>query len=101
MGLFEVLKPVEKNAYRLWLPSCWRIYNVFHVTLLAKYRTKKGGVSNDFAEWIRFEDNVREKFQDVESIWDFAVYLMKSEDGKLSELFKFFHNKDFSDSEDT
>ncbi len=33
-GLFRVLHPVGKQAYKLELPKKWRIYDIFHVSLL-------------------------------------------------------------------
>ena len=34
LGLFRVLYPVGKQAYKLKLPKKWRIHNIFHVSLL-------------------------------------------------------------------
>ena len=33
-GLFQVLYPIEKQIYKLELSKKWRIYNVFHMSLL-------------------------------------------------------------------
>ena len=41
-GLFRVLHPVSKQAYKLKLPKKWKIYNVFYVLLLEQDITKKG-----------------------------------------------------------
>ena len=38
---FWVLHPVEKQAYKLELPKRWRIYNVFHMSLLEQDTTRK------------------------------------------------------------
>ena len=40
-GLFRVLYPVGKQAYKLKLLKRWRMYNVFHVSLLKQNTTKK------------------------------------------------------------
>jgi len=37
IGPFRVLEPVGKQAYRLLLPSAYRIHNVFHVSRLEKF----------------------------------------------------------------
>ena len=39
--LFSVLYLVENQAYKLELPARWRIYNMFHVSLLHQDITKK------------------------------------------------------------
>ena len=41
-GPFRILHLVRKQAYKLELPKKWRIYNVFHVSLLEQDTTKKG-----------------------------------------------------------
>ena len=46
LGLFRVLYPVGKQAYKLKLPKKWRIHNVFHVSLLEQATTKKGQVND-------------------------------------------------------
>ena len=43
---FQILHPVGKQAYKLKLPKKWRIYKVFHVSLLKQDTTKKGQVNN-------------------------------------------------------
>ena len=82
-GPFWVLHPVDKQAYKLQLPKKWRIYNVFHVSLLGQDTTKK--------EWVK---KVREldagdnsKEYKVEAIWNSAVYANKSELGHLLGLY--------------
>ena len=41
-GPFRVLHPVGKHAYKLELPKKWKIYDVFHESLLEQNATKKG-----------------------------------------------------------
>ena len=41
VGLFEILKPCGKQAYRLKLPSTWQVHNVINVFCLEKWRGDK------------------------------------------------------------
>jgi hypothetical protein len=41
VGPFEILEPCGKQAYRLKLPSTWRIYNIINVSRLEKWRSNK------------------------------------------------------------
>ncbi len=41
-GLFRVLYIVRKQAYKLELPTKWKIHDVFHVLLLEQVTTRKG-----------------------------------------------------------
>ena len=43
IGPHEVIKQINPNAYRLRLPYTMKIHNVFHVSLLDKYRTPTAG----------------------------------------------------------
>ena len=40
-GPFQMLHQIGKQAYKLELPKKWRIYNVFHMSLLEQDITKK------------------------------------------------------------
>ena len=49
-GLFQVLHPVGKQAYKLELPRKWKIHNVFHISLLEQDTTRKGQVNENVTE---------------------------------------------------
>ncbi len=47
---FQVLHIVEKQTYKLELPTKWKIYNVFQVSLIEQNITKKGRVNKALPE---------------------------------------------------
>ena len=69
-GPFRVLHPVEKQAYKLELPRNWKIHDVFHVSLLEQYITRK---RREFS-MPEFESGDNNKEYKVEPIRDSAVY---------------------------
>ena len=82
---FRMLHPVGKQAYKLELPKKWRIYDVFHVSLLEQDTTKKEWVHEENVEKLDAGDNSGE--YEMEAIWDSAVYTKKSESGHLPGLY--------------
>ena len=84
LGLFQVLHLVGKQAYKLELPKKWRIYNVFHISLLEQNITKKGRV-NDTQLDFEFEAGNDKKYK-VNGIRDSAVYARESA-GQLPGLY--------------
>ena len=85
-GLFRVLHPIGKQAYKLKLPKKWRIHDVFHVSLLEQDTTRKGRVDEEVRQ-IEFDtgDDDSGKYK-VEAIWDSTVYVRESE-GHLPRLY--------------
>ena len=83
-GLFRVLHPVGKQAYKFELPKKWRIYNVFHVSLLEQDTTRKRRVDENLTE---FEAGSNDKEYEVEGIRDNAIYAKKSTTGHLPGLY--------------
>ena len=86
-GLFLVLYPVKKQAYKLKLPRKWKIYAVFYVSLLEQDITKKGRVDKEVRQ-MEFDagDNDNGEYK-IEAIQDSAVYAKESESGHLPSLY--------------
>ena len=54
-GLFQILYPVEKQAYKLELLKKWKIHDVFHVLLLEQNTTKKERVDKNATELAKLD----------------------------------------------
>ena len=100
-GPFRVLHPVEKQAYKLELPRKWRIYDVFHVSLLEQDTTRKGWVKEEVRqmEFDAGDDNGRE--YKVKVIRHSAVYARKKESGDLPGLQYLVSWKGYPEEENT
>ena len=72
LGPFQVLHLVGKQTYKLELPKKWRIYNVFHVSLLKQDTTKKGRI-NDIQLDFEFEASNDKEYK-VDGNRDSTVY---------------------------
>ncbi len=75
-GPFRVLHAVGKQAYKLELPTKWKIHDVFHVSLLEQDTTRKGQVDKALPEpekEFEFEAGENKKYE-VKAIIDSAVY---------------------------
>ena len=75
----------EKQAYKLELSKNWRIYDVFHLSLLEQNTTKKGQVDKKVRQ-IEFDAGDHSKEYKVEAIWNNAVYARESKSGHLLNL---------------
>ena len=84
-GIFQVLYPVEKQAYKLKLPRKWRIHDIFHVSLLEQDTTRKRQVDEN-ATKLDAGDNNSGKYK-MKSICNSAVYAKVSKLGHLSGLY--------------
>ena len=74
-GPFQVFYLVRKQAYKLELPTKWRIHNVFYVSLLEQDITKKRRVDKALPEpkkELEFEAGDNKKYE-VGAIIDSAV----------------------------
>ena len=98
-GLFQVLHPVGKQAYKLKLPKKWRVYNVFHVSPLEEDTTRKGRVSEDVPGLDA--GNKDSKEYEVEAIRYNAIYANKSESGHLPGFYYLVAWKSYSKEENT
>ena len=72
---FQILHPVRKQAYKIELSRKWRIYDVFHMSLLEQDTTRKGRVDENATELTELDasDNEGGEYK-VEAIYDSAVY---------------------------
>ena len=100
-GSFRVLHPVDSQAYKLKLLKRWRIYDVFHLSLLEQDTTRKGRVDEKTAEQLEFEAGGNNKEYEVESICNSAVYARELEAGHLLGLFYLLSWKDYPKDEST
>ncbi len=75
-GPFQVLYAVGKQAYKLVLPTKWKIHDVFNVSLLEQNTTRKGRVDKALPEpekKVEFEARDNKEYK-VEVIIDSMVY---------------------------
>ena len=97
---FQVLYLVEKQAYKLELPRSWKIYNVFHVSLLKQDITRKGRVDKMIRQMeFNAEDKNGGEYK-VEVIQDSAVFA-KETDGHLLGLYYLIAWKGYPEKKNT
>ena len=73
-GLFQILHLVGKQAYKLDLPTKWKIHNVFHGWLLEQDTTRKGRMNELFPEPEPDFNAGNNKEYKVDAIINSAVY---------------------------
>ena len=44
IGLFRIINKIGAQAYRLFLPPIYKIYNIFYISLLEPYYRREGGI---------------------------------------------------------
>ena len=95
-GVFRILHHVGKQAYKLDLPTKYKIYDVFHVSLLEQDTTRKERMNELFPEpepELYAGDNKEYK---VEAIKNSAVYAKEAE-GYLTGLYYLVSWKGYSE----
>ena len=97
--LFQVLHPVEKQAYKLELPKRWKMHDVFHISLLEQDISRKERVDKRVTE-LELEAGNSKKYE-VEAIRDSTVYASKSESGQLPGLYYLVAWKGYPEEENT
>ena len=98
---FRVLHPVSSQAYKLKLPKRWKIYNVFHVSVLDQDITIKKRVDKKTAKRLEFETEGDNKEYEMEGICDSAVYARESKAGYLLGLYYLVSWKGYYEDEST
>ena len=86
-GLFWVLHPVRKQAYKLEFPRKWKIYNVFYILLLKQDTTRKRRVNKNATELVKLNAGKDSGKYELEAIWNNVVYARQSESSHLPELY--------------
>ena len=82
-GLFRLLHPIGKQAYKLELSRNERIHDVFYVSLLEQYIIRKGRMNEFSAPEFELGDDKKYK---VEAIQESIVYV-KEANGHLLGLY--------------
>ena len=75
-GLFRVLHPKGKQAYKLELPRKWKINDIVHISLLEQDTTRKGRMDKNVTELDAGNDEGGQ--YKVETICDSAIYARES-----------------------
>ena len=74
-GPFRVFHAVRKQAYKLKLPTKWKINNIFHMSPLEQDITRKEQMDNKVLPKPEKEFEVRDdKKYEIEKIINSAVY---------------------------
>ena len=81
-----MLQLVEKQVCKLELSKRWRIYDVFHVSLLEQDTTRKEQEDIKILQ-LEYEDNSKGKEYEVEAICDSLVYVMELKSSQLLGLY--------------
>ena len=79
-GPFRILHLVGKQAYKLNLPTKWKIYDVFHMSLLEQDTTGKKRMKGLFPEPEPKFDASNNKKYEVKAIIDSIVYVKKTKE---------------------
>ena len=100
-GLFWVLHLIGKQIYKLELPKKWRIYDVFHVSMLEQDITRKGRVDKKVGQMEFHAGNNDSGKYEVEAIQDSAIYAKESKSGHLPGFYYLVSWKKYLEEENT
>ncbi len=100
---FRVFYVVGKQAYKLELPTKWKIHDVFYVSLLEQDITRKGQVDNktllELEKELEFEAGGNKEYE-VKPIIDSAVYGQQAND-QMPNLYYLILWKGYPEEENT
>ena len=92
---------MSNQAYKLELTKRWKIYDIFHISLLEQDTKKKEWVDKKKAGQLEFEaGNNNEKYK-VEGICDSTVYTRELEAGHLPGLYYLVSWKNYFENKST
>ena len=83
-GPFRVLHPIRKQADKLEFLKKWRIYDVFHVSLLEQDTLRKERLNENATELDASNNSGK---YEVKVIWDSILYARESELGHLPSIY--------------
>ena len=74
LGPFRISKVISPNAMRLTLPTKWRIYNSFYISLLEPYRTGRSRSAPNPDQVLRNAAEIENNKYEVQDIMDAAHF---------------------------
>ncbi len=102
-GPFQVFHAVGKQAYKLELPTKWKIHDVFHVSLLEQDTTRKGRVDKVLPEPeknVKFEAGGNKEYE-IKAIINSAVYGQQANSDQMPGLYYLVSWKGYPKEENT
>ncbi len=101
--LFQVFHAVEKQVYKLELPTKWKIHNVFYVLLLEQDTMRKGRVDKALPEPekdMEFEAGGNKEYE-IEAIINSVVYSSQVNNNQMLGLYYLVLQKGYLEDENT
>ena len=74
LGPFRISKVISPNAMRLTLPTKWRIYNSFHISLLELYYTSRSRTAPNLNQVLYKAQEIENDEYEVQDIMDAADF---------------------------
>ena len=101
---FQVFHTIEKQAYKLELPTKWKIHNIFHVSLLEQNTTRRKRVDNKTLpkpeKDMKFEVGSDKKYE-FEVIINSVVYNQQANNNQMPDLYYLVLWKGYPKEENT